>query len=48
LQRLRPVEHAQLAQRHLLDVWRQPARPLSPVDFLCLCVLKALYRACTV
>ena len=45
LQGLRPVEHSQLAQGNLLNVGRQPARPLPLKDLLCFCVLETLDHA---
>jgi len=44
------IQHAQLAQSDLLNVGRQPARPLAIEDFLCLWILevanymRSLYR----
>jgi len=50
LQCLRTIQHPQLAQRNLLNIGRQPARPLAIEDFLRLGILeianhmRSLYR----
>ena len=48
LQSLCPVKHAQLTQRHLLDIRRQSARPLSCEYLLCFCILETLDHASSI